>query len=455
MQTVTTDIEAAADLANSFLLKADVNRRYPLVERGDGVFLYDTDNHEYLDGSSGAIVANIGHGVQEIADAASAQASRIAYTYRTQFANQKAEELASKIIKRAGDKAAAFFLSSGSEASEAAIRLVIQYWRERGRPQKRRILSRRISYHGNTLGAISLSSDMRRQELSGMLIEEPIVAPSYCYRCPFGKEPRSCQIDCAQHLEDAILSRGAENVAAFIVEPIVGATGGAIAPHREYFKRVREICDRYDVLLVADEVITGFGRTGKWFGMHHWGVSADLAILGKGLNAGYTPLSAVLLSEHVVTAITEGSGRVTIGHTHSCNPLSAAICCAVIDYVETHNLVDRARFKGAVLRGALKSCAQDHPFVGDVRGMGLLWAVEFVSNRETKEPFPPEAKVTDRIVELAFENGLIVYPCRGLINANQGDAILIAPPLVIKDCEIEILAERLDRTLRAFRAQTS
>lgn len=443
----------AADVAESFLLKPDVNRRYPLVERGKGVFLYDAAGRDYLDGSSGAIVANIGHGVSEIAEAATAQISKIAYSYRTQFSNQKAEELASKIIEHAGDKAAAFFLNSGSEANEAAIRLVIQYWRERGRPKKQRILSRRVSYHGNTLGALSLSSDMRRQELSGLLIEEPIVAPSYCYRCPFRRDPQTCEIDCAQQLEDAILSMGPENVAAFITEPIIGATGGAIIPHRGYFQRVREICDQYDVLLVVDEVITGFGRTGKWFGMHHWGVSADLTILGKGINAGYTPLSAVLLSEDMVTAISEGSGRLTIGHTHSANPLSAAICSAVIDYIETHDLVQQALRKGSVLGEFLQSLGQKYDFVGDVRGIGLLWGIEFVSNRQTKEPFPLEAKITDRIVDLAFENGLIIYPCRGLINANQGDAILIAPPLVITDSQLEILADRLDRTLRALAVQ--
>ena len=286
-----------------------------------------------------------------------------------------------------------------------------------------------------------------------MLIEEPIIAPSYCYRCPFGRTPQSCDIDCAQHLENTILALGAQNVAAFITEPIIGATGGAIVPHEGYFSRVREICDRHDILLVVDEVITGFGRTGKWFGMHHWGVSADLAILGKGINAGYTPLSAILLSEKILTAIAKGSGRVSIGHTHSCNPLSAAICCAVIDYIETHNLVEQAVHKGAVLSEKLRSLAQTYPFVGDVRGMGLLWGIEFVSNRDSKEPFPPEARITDRFVEVAFENRLIVYPCRGLVNGDRGDAVLIAPPLVITESQLDILAERLDKTLRALGEQ--
>lgn len=447
MQVTALDLSNAIDGAGSCLLKPDLNRHYPMIERGEGAFLYDQVGKAYLDGSSGAVVANIGHGVEEIAEAARAQISSIAYTYRTQFSNEPAEKLASKIIERAGDKTAAFFLSSGSEANEAAIRFVIQYWREKGKPRKRRILSRRISYHGNTLGALSLSSDSRRRELSGLVIEEPVVAPSYCYRCPMGSSPEICDIDCAKHLEDTILAAGPDKVAAFITEPIIGATGGAIVPADGYFKRVREICDKYEVLLVADEVITGFGRTGKWFGLHHWDISADLAILGKGLNGGYTPLSAILLSQEIVTAIAEGSGRVTVGHTHSCNPLSAAICSAVIDYIEAHSLVEKAARKGAALGQALQVLAQRYPFIGDVRGKGFLWGIEFVSARETKEPIPQETRFTDRFVDLAFDNGLIVYPCRGLIAGDRGDAILIAPPLVISDAEIEILLDRLNRTL--------
>ncbi|MEM7168544.1 MAG: aminotransferase class III-fold pyridoxal phosphate-dependent enzyme [Pseudomonadota bacterium] len=440
-------VASGLDSKVSGLLGARLHHDYPVIEHGEGVFLYDSKGKEYLDGSSGAIVANIGHGVDIIGSVAQQQISRVAYTYRTQFSNSCAKTLAEKILAKSGDKASAFFLSSGSEANEAALRLALQYWREHGRPTKQRVLSRRISYHGNTLGALSLSSDVRRRELGGLAICEPLVAPCYCYRCPFGKQPGSCQIDCADDLERAIRTIGAEQIAAFFVEPIIGATGGAVVPHWGYFAKVREICDRYDILLIADEVITGLGRTGKWFGLHHWGVASDITVLGKGLNGGYTPLSAVLLSRSVTDALADGSGAVSIGNTHSGNPLSAAICNAVLDYVDGHDLVERAANMGPHLAAALRRLLQKYSIIGDVRGMGMLWAVELVQSRGSKEPFPAGCKLTDKIIQLAFENGLILYPCRGLVHEDEGDAFLIAPPLIISEEEIEILIDRLDTCL--------
>lgn len=431
----------------SSLLYSDARRELPCISHGAGATLYDTEGRNYIDGSSGAIVANIGHGVAEIAEAAAQQMRAVAYTYRTQFRNLAAERLAGTLVRLARDKAKAFFLSSGSEATEAALRLTLQFWQEVGKPMKRRILSRRISYHGNTLGALSLSSDSRRQAISGLTIEEPLVPPCYCYRCPMRAAPDSCEVDCAKLLEDVILQQGAHNVAAFIVEPIVGATGGAIVPHGSYFARIREICDRHDVLLIVDEVITGLGRTGEWFAMHHWGVSSDITILGKGLNAGYTPLSAVLLGNRVAGAIEAGSGRVAIGHTHSGNPTSAAVCNAVVEYIEKNGLLASVREKGSALGARLKKLGEKYGFIGSVRGLGLLWGIEFVADPATRLPFDSDRRVTDHIVDTAFRHGLIIYPCRGLINANQGDAVLITPPLTISNDELGELIERLDRTL--------
>ena len=351
------------------------------------------------------------------------------------------------MVGLAGDKARAFFLSSGSEATEAAIRLALLYWKAVARPSKRRILSRLVSYHGNTAGALSLSSDMRRQELVGLTIAEPTIPPCYCYRCPWGLNPDSGHLDCASALEEAVLRAGPENVAAFVVEPIIGATGGAIVPHRGYFKRIREICDTYEVLLIVDEVITGGGRTGKWFAMHHWDVPTDMMILGKGINAGFTPLSAVLLAPRVVDAIENSSAQVTVGHTHSGNPASAAIANAVLDYIEEHDLLDRAEVLGSRLAGALHALADRHPTIGNVRGLGLLAGLEFVEDRQSARPFCSSARFTDLIVEQAFANGLILYPCRGLVNAADGSAVLVAPPLTISDEDLETLIARLDTTL--------
>ena len=437
------------------LLGTQLHRDYPVIDHGKGVFLYDTEGRDYLDGSSGAIVANIGHGVEAIATAAREQISQVAYSYRTQFANQPARTLAEKILDRAEDKSSAFFLSSGSEANEAAIRLCLQYWRERGQASKQRILSRHISYHGNTLGALSLSSDMRRRELAGLAVSEPLLSPCYCYRCPFGKEPLTCGLDCADDLEHSIRTIGAEQIAAYFTEPIIGATGGAIVPHEGYFARIREICDRHDILLVVDEVITGFGRTGKWFAMHHWGVASDITVLGKGLNAGYAPLSAVLINEKITETLANGSGAISIGNTHSGNPLSAAICNAVLDYVDGHDLVTRARELGPVLEKALRPLADSYAFIGDIRGLGLLWAIELVQSADSKAAFSPGSAVTNKLIEYAFESGLIIYPCRGLIHADEGDAVLIAPPLTVTESEIDMLVERLDTAIQKLAAWLS
>ena len=425
------------------LLQSQIDRLPPEVVRGRGVYLYDSAGKDYLDGCSGAAVANIGHAVPEMAEAAHSQISEIAYTFRTQFRHAKAEELASKIVSKTDDKVAAFFLSSGSEATESAIRLALQYWQERGQPKKRRILSRLVSYHGNTLGALSMSSDLRRRELNELTVSEPAVAPCYCYRCPYNAAPSNCEIACADDLEEQILRIGAEHIAAFIVEPIVGATGGALVPRQGYLARVREICDRHDVLLIVDEVISGFGRTGKWFATEHWGVSSDLTIMGKGLNAGYSALSAVLLHERLLTAIREGSGRVSIGNTHSCNPLAAALCCEVIDYVDRHDLVARAAARGGSLGRRLKKLANRFDFIGDVRGIGLLWGLEFVADKGTKAVLPAETRATELAVDAAFQNGLLVYPCRGLLPRGGGDAILVAPPLTISESELDDLEQRL------------
>jgi adenosylmethionine-8-amino-7-oxononanoate aminotransferase len=429
------------------LLRYDFDHRPPTVSHGAGARLYDEIGRDYLDGSSGAIVANIGHGVPEIAAAAAEQMKMVAFTYRTQFSSRPADELAERLVRLAGDKQKAFFLNSGSEANEAAIRLVLQYWMEQGRSSKRRILSRRISYHGNTLGALSISSDARRQAISRLTIEEPVVAQCYCYRCPFRRSPESCEVDCAKSLEETILQIGAENIAAFFVEPIVGATGGGIVPHRSYFERVREICDRYEILLVVDEVITGLGRTGKWFAMQHWGVSSDITVLGKGLNAGYTPLSALLLGKRVMDVLEAGTRRVSIGHTHSCSPGSTAICNAVVRYIEDNRLVEAAATNGAALGEELRALQKRHPIIGDVRGVGMLWGLEFVDDHASRRLFASGQKITDRIVQTAFSNRLIVYPCRGLVNASQGDAILVAPPLNINAEERATLLNRLDATL--------
>ncbi|MGZ4122405.1 MAG: aminotransferase class III-fold pyridoxal phosphate-dependent enzyme, partial [Tumebacillaceae bacterium] len=294
---------------SSKLIKPDLKGTYPVVDYGKGVHLFDENGKRYLDACSGAIVTNIGHGVQEIIEAGNEQGRKVSFAYRTQFTNQPLEELAAMAVDKSPGADWIFFVNSGSEATEIALRFVWQYWQERNKPLKQKVLSRRVSYHGMTLGALGVSGHYERRSRYGWVLhEEPSVAEAYCYRCPFALEPETCGLRCADDLEKQIRRIGADKVAAFIAEPVVGASGAAITPPPGYFERIREICDRYDVLLVIDEVMTGFGRTGTWFGIDHWNVKPDITVVGKGLSAGYTPIAAVLLTDAVLEPLRSGSG---------------------------------------------------------------------------------------------------------------------------------------------------
>jgi adenosylmethionine-8-amino-7-oxononanoate aminotransferase len=426
-----------------------------VIERASGVYLYDANGRRYIDGCSGSVVANIGHGVREIVDAMVEQASRVAFVHRTQFTSQPLEELAAEVCSLAPPTLEyCFFANSGSEASELALKLARQYWVEVGRPTKYWVLSRWTSYHGSTLGALSLSGHvLRRQMMNPLLHEFPAVPPAYCYRCFAGLSYPGCDLRCAEVLESAILRVGPQYVAAFFVEPIVGASGGAIVPPAGYFARVREICDRYEVLLVVDEVMTGFGRTGRNFGVDHWNVIPDIMVLGKGISAGYVPLAGVALAERIYEAIRAGSGRFLTGHTLSNNPLACAVGLAVLRYLRLHNLVQRAVELEPYLGRRLEELALRHHSVGDVRGKGLFWGIEFVRDPGTRQPFDASLDFTGTLVSECFERGLIVYPCRGGADGVAGDAILLAPPLVIAREQIDEMVDILDAALAAVEGQ--
>ena len=293
---------------------------------GKGVYLYDLEGKKYLDACSGAVTANIGHGVAEIIEAIRKQADKVSFVYRSQFTSEPAEKLAQKIANLAeGDLNWSFFVNSGSEATETAMKIAIQHWQEKGIGSKYKILSRWVSYHGITLGALSMSGHKNRRERFVPLLEDfPTVHPPYCYRCPFNKTIKNCGYLCAHELETTIKRIGAEHIAAFIAEPVIGAAGAAITPPPEYFNIIKEICDRNNILLIADEVMTGFGRTGTMFAFEQWGIVPDIVALGKGMGAGYTPIAATLVSDHVMEPILQGSKVVMSGHTLSANPQSCA-----------------------------------------------------------------------------------------------------------------------------------
>lgn len=431
------------------LIKPILDYPYPTVSYGKGIYLYDVDGKQYIDGSSGAVTAGIGHGVPEIAEAMIKQAGKVSFVYRSQFTSEPAEQLAEKLSELApGDLNWSFFVNSGSEATETAMKIAIQYWQEKGYGRKNRILSRWMSYHGITMGALSMSGHvLRRKRFVPLLEDFPAVSAPYCYRCPFNSSYPGCQLACANELETAIRRVGPENIAAFIAEPVIGASGGAVAPPDGYYEKIREICDKYDILFIADEVMTGIGRTGKMFAMEHWGVVPDIMALGKGMSAGYTPMAATLVSDRVMEPILNGSKSIMAGHTYSANPQSAAVSLAVLNYIERHNLVANAAEQGDYLLEKLGELASSYSMIGDVRGKGLLVGLELVKNRFTRTPFLLSLGITGRVIERAFQKGLLVYPATGGIDGIAGDSIIIAPPLIIKKEEIDRLVSILDETI--------
>ncbi len=420
--------------------------RLPVIERASGVFLWDSDGRRYVDAASGALVVNVGHGRTEVVAAMAEQGRRVAYVHSGHFTSHPQEELAAAIADLTpGDLDHVLFQSGGSEATETALKLARQYHLRRGRPQKTKVIARWTSYHGATLGALSMSGHVaRRRPHLPQLLDFPHIDPPYTYRCPRCTDG-SCPACSGRALEEAILREGPEYVAAFIAEPVVGAAGGAIVPPPLYHSVVREICDRYDVLLIADEVMTGVGRTGLPFAMQHWDVVPDLLVLGKGLASGYAPLAAVAARNHLHQAF-EGADFVH-GFTYSGHPSSCAAGLTCLRILQEERLCERAAAAGERLRAALWDLAERHPSVGDVRGLGLMLGVELVRDRASKEPFEPELRVAWRLGEIALKHGLVIYPGAGQVDGVRGDQFLLGPPLVISPTEIDLLLELLDASL--------
>ncbi|MBU9711304.1 aspartate aminotransferase family protein [Evansella tamaricis] len=437
-------------MQRSYLIKPFLDEEYPQAEYGKGIYLYDVDGKEYIDGSSGAVTASIGHGVMEIAEAMKAQGEKVSFVYRSQFTSEPAEKLAMKLKEWApGDINWSFFVNSGSEATETALKVAIQYWQEKGRPSKTKVLSRWMSYHGITLGALSMSGHIGRRERFVPLLEDfPSVEPPYCYRCPFHQTYPECQLLCAKELDRAIRRVGSDQVAAFIAEPIIGASGAAVVPPDGYYQEIRAICDHHDILFIADEVMTGIGRCGKKFAIDYWDVIPDIIALGKGLSAGYAPLAATMISDKIMEPIFYGSKVIMSGHTYSANPQSTAAGLAVLNYMEQNKLVEGAIKKGEYLLDALRILQQNYPIIGDVRGKGLLTGVEFVSNIFNKLPFSSEVNVTKKVVTKAMEKGLLVYPAVAGMEGMAGDAVIIAPPLSIKGEEIDRLISVFEQVVK-------
>jgi adenosylmethionine-8-amino-7-oxononanoate aminotransferase len=432
----------------SHVFHRKLGRAYPRIVRGEGCRLYDDAGRAYLDGCGGAFVANLGHGVPEVADALAAQARTLAYVNGTAFTHEPVETLAAELGALCpGDLDLVYPLGSGSEAVEAALKLARQYWVESGRPEKRKVLSLAPGYHGNTLLALSASARPHYTTFFRHWLVDVVRVPAPCaYRCACRGQPPYCPACSGDAVEAAILREGAETVAAFIGEPVGGSSTGASVPQAGYWRRVREVCDRHDVLLVADEVLTGAGRTGTFSALEPYGIVPDLMTLGKGIAGGYVPLSAVVAPRRIVDVLARGSGGLLHAQTFSHHPVLCAAGVATLRYLRDHRLIERCDRMGRLLHHRLQDL-RDLPLVGDVRGRGLLAGIEFVADSSTREPLPRAAAFAETFTAAALEAGLVVWPNVGHADGVRGDLAMLAPPFVITEEEIDEMIALFTRAL--------
>jgi adenosylmethionine-8-amino-7-oxononanoate aminotransferase len=425
----------------------------PTAVRGEGIYLETTDGHRIIDASGGAAVACLGHGNRRVAEAIGRQAATMAYAHTGTFANQPAEDLADIILQdEPGGLTRAWFCSSGSEGNEAAIKLARQYFLEIGQPQRTRTIARRQSYHGTTLGALAAGGNMMRRANYEPILSQAhsLVSPCFPYRFQHPGETDTQYLDRLTHELDAEFQRlGPDTVMAFLAEPVVGATTGCVTASPGYFANVRKICDRYGALLILDEVMCGMGRTGT---MHAWeqeAVSPDIQVIAKGLGGGYQPIGGILIAGRIVSALSNGSGGFLHGQTYQAHPVACAAALEVQRIIREDDLIANVQTMGRQLETALHDRFGNHRHVGDIRGRGLFWALEFVTDRASKTPFDPALKINERVKAQAIARGLAIYPMGGTIDGKQGDHVIIAPPYIVTAADIYAIVERLGEAVDA------
>lgn len=417
----------------------------PVAVAGEGIELIDSTGKRYIDASGGAAVSCLGHGHPRVIQAVQSQIAQLAYAHTSFFTTDVAERLATMLAAAApGDLDHVYFVSGGSEAIEAALKLARQYFVEIGQPQRQHFIARRQSYHGNTLGALAIGGNAwRRQPFLPLLMAAHHVSPCYAYRDQrAGESETQYAIRLADELEAKILSLGPDTVAAFVAETVVGATAGALAPVGGYLQRIREVCDRYGVLLILDEVMSGMGRTGYTFACEEDGVVPDIITIAKGLGAGYQPIGAMMTTHRIYDAIVEGSGFFQHGHTYIGHATACAAALAVQETIASERLLENVRLRGEQLRASLRRTFADHPNVGDVRGRGLFVGVEFVADRASKQPLSPTLRTHAKLKAAAMDVGLLIYPMGGTVDGEQGDHALIAPPFICTESDIEEIVRR-------------
>ncbi|MGZ8229033.1 MAG: aspartate aminotransferase family protein [Burkholderiales bacterium] len=444
-------LEGSGRLVTSALYRHSLDRAFPMAVEGDGVYLVDAQGKRYLDGSCGAAVSCLGHSNARVRDEIKSQLDRLAFAHTRFFSNEPMERLAADLVSNApAGLTKAWFTCGGSESVEAALKLARQYFSEIGEPERRYVIGRMQSYHGTTAGALSAGGNIGRRAVFEPLLLGTThhIEPCFPYR---GQRADESDAQYARRTADAleakILELGPRNVAAFIAETVVGSTLGCVTAAPGYFKRIREICDKYGVLLILDEIMCGMGRTGRRYACEDEGIAPDFIALAKGLSAGYLPLGALLVADNVHRAIEKGTNVVMHGHTFTGHPVACAAALAVQDEMREHDLLANVRRMGGVLKSALSEQLGNHPNVGDIRGRGLFLALELVKDRASKEPFEAELKLAERVRVRAMENGLICYPMGGTVDGRRGDIVMIAPPFIIEEEHVFELVEKLDRTL--------
>jgi adenosylmethionine-8-amino-7-oxononanoate aminotransferase len=434
----------------SSVFSRDYAKTLPLIVRGSGVYLYDDRGKPYLDAMGSAGVVGIGHGRSEIAEALAKEGDKVTFVYGATFAHPWQEALGRSMLSVAPEEmASVYFVSGGSEANETALKLARQYHLERGEPKRHKLISRWQSYHGVTIATLSLSGRTSwREPYDPYLIPVTHISPPYQYRCSYCASKSNCSLDCADELERAILLEGPETVSAFFAETIVGTTCSGLVPHPDYYAKIRKICDRYGVLFIADEVLAGYGRTGRPFAIDDWKVVPDMITTGKAVASGYAPLGAVLINEKITSFFRENKKRFVHGFTYSGNPTACFVGQQVFDIMQREQLFTRASAIEPYFFAKLRALSAKHPSIGDVRGKGLYAGIEFVANRQTRAPFDPNSKFTARLASLMFDRGVVINP--GVPGANfgrDGDHIQLSPPFTISEGEIDQIVDALDLSL--------
>jgi adenosylmethionine-8-amino-7-oxononanoate aminotransferase len=440
----------------SHVLYRRFDQDYPVAVRGAGIEIIDREGRRYIDASGGAAVSCLGHSHPRVIEAVRRQVQELDFAHTSFFTNEPAEALADRLIAAApAGLEKVYFVSGGSEAMEAALKMARQYFVEIGQPQRRRLIARRQSYHGNTLGALAVGGNAwRREQFRPLLIDVEHVSPCYAYRGQERGEADAAYVDrLLRELEDTIVRVGPETVIAFVAEPVVGATLGAVTALPGYFTGVRTLCDRYGILLILDEVMCGMGRTGSLFACEQEGIAPDLVTIAKGLGAGYQPIGATLASATICEAIRKGTGFFQHGHTYMAHPVACAAGLAVQEALVDEQLLGRVRAQGARLKELLHARLDDHSHVGDIRGRGLFMGVELVADRATKRPFESQLKLNARVKAAAMERGLLCYAMGGTIDGRAGDHLLLAPPYIVTDGELEEIVARLGDAIDAALAQ--